>query len=316
MTIKKRIMPMSGKPTERGVALITAVLITALASVIAITMVSQQQLDIRRTGNLLDGDRAYIFALGIEGWALHVLDRDKRDKDSLDEDWAKVLPAITVEGGQVAGFFEDMQGRFNINNLVKNGKQSQVDIERFNRLLESLEISVPITEAIVDWIDPDTDITFPDGAEDSEYMGRKTPYRTANTPMTSASELLLVKGVTAEMYNALAPFIVALPEYTEINVNTAKDKVLMAIVQGITEADAVALSDIRKETPFRTVDEFRQQPVLSGRTVQTLGINVLSSYFLLDANARFGDHGKTRLFSLFARKPAKIQVVMRGQGTY
>lgn len=307
---------MNVKFPERGVALITAVLITAIASVIAITMVSQQQLDIRRSGNLLDGDRAYVFALGVEAWAMHVLDRDKRDKDSLDEDWAKILPAITVEGGKVAGALEDLQGRFNINNLLKDGKPSPLDVERFNRLLQSLEISQPITESIIDWLDPDTDITFPDGAEDSEYMGRKLPYRTANTAMLSTSELLLVKGVTPEMYYALAPYIVALPERTAINVNTAKDKVLMAVVPDITAADAVAIADIRKEKAFQTIDEFRQLPVLSGRTVPTEGINVLSSFFLLDASANFGDHGKTRLFSLFSRKPAKIQVVMRGQGIY
>lgn len=301
---------------QKGVALLTAVLITAIASVIAISMVSQQQRDIRRSGNLLDSDRAYMFALGAESWAMHILDKDERDKDSLQDDWAETLPKIYVEGGQIQGFIEDMQGRFNINNLVKNGKPSQVDAERFNRLLESLEITAPITEAIVDWLDADTDITFPDGAEDSEYMGRKVPYRTANAPMTSVSELLLVKGMTPQIYNAIAPYIIALPEYTDINVNTAKGPVLMALTPSLTEADVVTLMDLRKEKPFRTIDEFRQQPMFKDRPGLETGINVLSSYFMLDASAQFGDHGKTRLFSLFARKPAKIQVVMRGQGVY
>ena len=44
---------------QRGVALITALLITAIATIAAVAMASRQQIDIRRTGNIIDIDRAW-----------------------------------------------------------------------------------------------------------------------------------------------------------------------------------------------------------------------------------------------------------------
>src|SRR3569623_366557 len=208
---------------ERGVALITAVLITAVIAVAAVAMAAQQKLDVRRTANMIDGERAYVFALGVESWVQQVLARDRRDNqtDHLGEAWAKQLPAITVEGAVLAGRLEDLQGRFNLNNLVDKDKVSAVDVARFQRLLTSLAIDPNISNAVVDWIDPDADTTYPDGAEDAEYLRATPPYRAANRPMASASELLLVRGVTSEIYLKLAPVVAALPGRTAINVNTA-----------------------------------------------------------------------------------------------
>lgn len=302
---------------QRGVALITAVLITAVIAITAVAMAAQQNLDVRRTTNIIDSDRAYVFALGVESWAQQVLARDKRGNqtDHLGEDWALHLPPITVEGAVVTGHIEDMQARFNLNNLIdSNGKSSALDVQRFQRLLVAVGLNPGLSDAVIDWIDPDSDVTQPEGAEDAEYLHATVPYRTANRYFVSPSELRLIKGYTAENYEKLAPYVTALPIRTAINVNTASKEVLMALADGITDTDAEQLVDARGDDGFSSLAECLQHPALAGRAVDQNGLSVASDYFLLDAATQFG-RGQTRLYSVIARD-AGLHTVLRGQGTY
>lgn len=302
---------------QAGVALITAVLIAAVIAVIAMSMAAEQKLDVRRTANVIEGERAYVFALGVESWVGQVLARDKRDNqtDHLGEPWALQLPPITVEGAVVAGRIEDMQGRFNLNNLLDNGKPSPLDVQRFQNLLGVLGLDPNLANAVIDWLDPDADLSFPGGAEDGEYLRAATPYRAANRLMQSPSELLLVHGVTAEIYQQLAALVSALPERTDINVNTAPNDVLMALAPDISAEDAEALIETREENGFASVESFLQHPALAGRAVDVAGLSVASDYFLLDGATQFG-RGKMRLYSLLHREGGGARVLARGQGTY
>ena len=307
--------PVRGR--SKGVALITAVLITAAIAIAAVAMAAQQTLDTRRTANIIDGDRSYVFALGVESWAMQILMRDRRNNqtDNLHEDWALRLPPITVEGAVVTGHIEDMQGRFNLNNLVKDDKVSPLDMQRFQRLLTVLGFDPNLADAVVDWIDTDSDVTQPAGAEDPQYLRATVPYRAANRPFVSPSELLLVQGFTADVYQKLALYIAALPARTAIDVNTAPKELLMALADNITDDDAQQLVDGRGDSGFAGVDAFLQQQAIAGRGVNREGLSVATDYFLLDAATQFG-RGQTHLYSLLARGAAGINVVYRGQGAY
>lgn len=305
--------------SQSGVALITAMLVTAIVVVIAVSMATRQQLDIRRSANVLEGDQAYLFALGVESWALGILAQDRRDStsDNLGEAWATVLPPLEVEGGKIAGRIEDMQGRFNLNNLVSaDGKPSAPDIARFQRLLRALQLDPTLAQPIVDWIDPDSEKVSLDGAEDNEYLLRTPPYRAANAPLSSVSELRLVKGFTAETVARLAPFVCALPMRTEININTAKSEVLMTLGDNISKADADGMVQDRGLKGYPDIQKFLNSPMVKSRDIKQEGFAVASNYFLIDAAAQYG-RGQARLFSLVSRTTdGKAQVVMRGQGAY
>ena len=333
----------AGHPhAHRGVALITAILLTAIASMIAVSLIARQDLDIRRAGNVFDADRAYVFALGAEGWVRHILDRDDRKKDSLEEDWALTLPPISVEGGKIAGRIEDLQGRFNLNNLVNAGQPSQPDIQLFQRLLGALGMNPDIAIAAVDWADEDINATFPAGAEDDEYSSLPTPYRAANRPFVSPSELRLVKGVTLEIYETLAPYVAALPVRTPINVNTAPAPLLAALVSELTSnamsaEDAEEIVARREEKSFSSVEDFMNLEMVRGtgnnprhgdnagqrtggdgdnaRLTQS-AVGVTSEYFLLTAVAEYGQRGKVMLFSAFTRRGGKVAVLWRSQGVF
>jgi len=306
----------SNLQTQRGVALITAVMITAVIAIAAVAMASQQTLALRRTSNIIDSDRAYVFALGVESWAQQMLMRDlKQSKiDSLEEDWAQQLPPIAVEGAMVTGHMEDMQARFNLNNLIdKKGKASALDLKRFRQLLTVVGVDSGLADGVVDWIDPDSDVTQPNGAEDGEYMRSDVPYRAANRPFASVSELLMVKGFTTENYQKIAPFVTALPEYTDIDINTAPKEILMALGNGVTESDAQTVIDARGDQGFDSVSAFTGQQALAGRGVKPTGLSVSSDYFLLDAATKFGG-GQSRLYSIIVRGPNGATTISRGQG--
>ena len=225
------------------------------------------------------------------------------------------LPPISVEGAVVGGRLEDLQGRFNLNNLVKDNKVSPLDMQRFQNLLTVLSVDPGLANAVVDWIDPDADVTFPGGAEDGEYLRGAVPYRAANGPMASPSELLLVQGVTADIYQKLAPLVSALPARTDLNVNTAPKEVLMALAAEISGADADALIEAREKEGFGAMPAFLQQPALAGRGVDPAGLTLASDYFLLDGATQFG-RVKIRLYSVLQRGGGGVRTLVRGQGTY
>lgn len=304
--------------SQSGVALITALLVVAIVTVIATGMATRQQLDIRRSANILDRDQAYLLALGVESWGRSILIQDRRENnvDNLSEVWATVLPPLNVEGGEIAGHIEDMQGRFNINNLVKDGKPSPVDVQRFERLLRGLELNPNLSQAVIDWIDSDSETMPGNGAEDGEYLGHNPPYRTANNIISSISELRLVNGFTKEAVARLEPFISALPAYTLINVNTAPPEIFMMLADDLTKTDAEAILEDRGTKGYAEIQAFITSPTLKSRNIPADGLGVSSDYFRVDAASHFGK-GQVRLLALIHRTADnKAQTLVRAQGVY
>lgn len=278
---------MSLKYQERGVALITVMLILALATILAVSMSSRQQLDIHRSANIFNFEQAYQYVLGGESWAKQILKRDFDDNkiDSFEDDWATVLPPLPIEGGQMSGQIEDLQARFNLNNLVKDGKPNKLYVERFKRLLRNIELNEDMAAMIVDWVDSNEQTGFA-GAEDNEYLNLSPAYRTGNQPMDDVSELLLIKGVDFDSYEKLRPFVCVLKSETEINVNTASAEVLSSIVKDITLEDAKSLVEERNKEAHKKVEDFFEHPILKSTKVKKEGLGVSSQYFQLNSTAQ------------------------------
>jgi general secretion pathway protein K len=235
------------------VALITAMLITALATMLAANLAWDNALDLRRTMVLLHRDQAIQVALGAESWVIGILHQDLEDSqtDHLGEIWAIELPGLPIEGGEVFGAVQDLQGRFNVNNLIdENGEVDDESLEQFRRLLSALGLDPRFAGIAADWLDSDLDALFPDGAEDSIYTGMIPPYRTANQTLTSISELAALEGMDRPTFNALVPHITALPGRTSINANTATGAVLQSLAENITVADVENLISERESGGF------------------------------------------------------------------
>ncbi len=302
----------------RGTALVTALLVVAIASVAAAGLLGRQRIDIRRTDNVLTLEQAFIYARAAETWAGQVLLLDAKENktDSELDKWSSLLEPIAIDGGGLSVELSDQQARFNLNNLVDDsGRARKQDVEALERLLAAIEVDRSLAAAIVDWIDADINAGLA-GAEDVDYLALDVPYRTANRQFASVSELRRVRGITDEIYKKIEPYVTVLPERTTVNVNTAKLPVFLAVIKGIDETTANTFIEQRKTAPYETESSFLGQPGLEGLEVE--GISVSSNYFMVEVNVQYG-RSHTRQHSLVNRKTsadgaADIIVMARSRG--
>ena len=314
--------------TQRGVALITAVLIVALATIIAVNVSFSGYLDQRRSGTMFALDQGFEIATGAEAWAADILQKDKTSgskTDDFTEQWATPIPPIPVEGGDIAGQLEDMQGRFNLNSLVKSVdgtlQEDPKARERFERLLEILELEPKWAKIIVDWIDTDIQPSFPDGAEDNIYTAQTPPYRTPNMPITRSSELLAIAGFGLERYRKLEPFVTALPQDATINLCTASPELLDALLAGQRQFTLARdnVTNTRKQRCFPTLQDFEQSLTGSQQKAELVGGKVIgetSSYFRANIWVTIGTTQLT-LYSLLYRANGTnlVRPILRSFGT-
>jgi general secretion pathway protein K len=228
---------------QRGVALLIAILLVAFGTIIAAAMAYDNAMTARRAAATFEFDQALLVAEGAESLAAYGLQQTFKESPSYTgagQPWSTPLPPSEVTPGvMLEASLEDLQGRFNINDLVQmDGNQpNTAAIAAFQRLLASLNLDQKLAYYIVDWIDKNTEPMDPDGAEDSVYMEMDPPYRTPNLPITSTSELLAMPGVTRAEFDTLAPYIVALPLGTPINTCTASAPVLNALIGHVEYSD-------------------------------------------------------------------------------
>jgi len=306
---------MTRRTTNRGVALITAMLITALASMVAANLAWDNALDVRRTMVLLNHEQAVQVALGAESWVIGILHQDLEDSetDHLGEIWAIQLPGLPIDGGEVTGTIEDLQGRFNVNNLIDdNGEVVPESLERFRRLLIALELDPRFAGIAADWIDSNIEAAFPDGAEDPIYTGIIPPYRSANQSLTSASEFAALDGMTRESFNILRPHITALPGRTSININTATGPVLQSLDDNLSAADVERLLAERESAGFADI----QSTFSSLVTPDVLNtLDESTNYFQLKVVVRI-DTVRVTLYSVLQRGPqGGVAPILRSLGT-
>ena len=294
---------------QRGVALITAIVLVAIATVLAVHIGTRAALDLRRTAGLIALDQGWHVALGAEAWAAEVLrdDREDSETDHLAERWAQPLPPLPVDGGDVRGALEDMQGRFNLNNLITgDGTVNEFAIARLERLLANVGADQRWARIMADWLDTDTVPGFPEGAEDGAYLSQNPPYRSANGPVTTTSELMALPGMTLEEFQRIRPYVAALPVGTTTNICTAAPPVLASLIEGGTDfGDADSLTSNRGDGCFPTIADLQAtldpalyqalQPTISDTsnwfravTVVRIGTSELTLYSLVERNSSGG----------------------------
>lgn len=300
---------------QRGVALITALLIAALIAIVTYNLSFESSLDARRTMVLLYRDQAVQVALGAESWIATILAEDAAatETDHLGEIWASDLPGLPIDGGTVTGEIIDLQGRFNVNNLVDgDGEVDDLYLEQFQRLLIALELDPRFAGIAADWIDPNREASFPDGAEDGIYTSLTPPYRPANQALVNASELAALEGMDRETFKRLEPHITALPGRTAINVNTATPPVLLSLDENLTPGDVDALVAEREGAGF---GDFQGTftPLVNNELLAELTES--SSYFQLKVVVQIATVRVT-LFSIFERTPqGDVVPILRSLGT-
>lgn len=315
---------MSGAPArrQRGVALLTAVLVVALAAILVAMILDDGNAALARTRNALRAEQADALSQGLESWAVRVLRQERQaegDVDRRNDAWAAGLPPTDVPGGRVMGALADLDGRYNLNNLVGDaGVPNAVQRQRFERLLRALKLDPALVDPVVDWIDPDGEAGAR-GAEDAWYLQQQPPYRAANRRMMHVSELRLVRGVTAEVYAALAPHVTALPRatasadgVTPVNVNTATAAVLQSLDERITEG--LARRYVESGASWASPADFATELQKLGVVAPPAAIEVKSEWFV--ARAEIELDGIGFVYSSLIERGARNAVVARSRGAW
>lgn len=226
-------MPDPRNPQERGVALLTVLLLVAVMAVVASTALERVALATRMTGNGGAVDQARAFAdAGLAVARLRIGDMTASNpaKITLAGNWLGTPQSVPVPGGLATVQVIDGGNCFNLNSVVAGESEAAlrarpVAVAQFQALLETLGIDARQAQSaaagLADWIDSDS-VPQPGGAEDETYAQVQRPYRAANRLMVDPSELRAVAGVTPAIYDLARPWVCALPvtDLSPININT------------------------------------------------------------------------------------------------
>lgn len=301
---------------DKGIALVTVMLIVALATVVATQMLGRVQLQMQRATNIAFNQQAYWYAMGVEAFTKRVLFtsfEDEPNKTSLEQIWAQGETTYPVEFGEITGEIFDLQACFNINALKSTGGGASAGSppapkspaqQAFKKLLTSLEINDVsefdaeyLADALTDWLDSDNSIASSGGAEDNDYAAKEFPYLAANNYIASVAELRLVEHFTVPIINAIKPYICVIPNESlyQLNINTISSEqavILQAVLDLSSLDEAEDILSSRDEAGFSDIQEFYDLPEvkkLNLKTDQKKHLVVDSDYFQLKASTSFND---------------------------
>jgi general secretion pathway protein K len=300
---------------QRGVVLISVLLIVALLTALVYKLVDRHSLTIAQTQNAFSSDQTIAYALGGESFARQLLKEDfdndsEEPVDSLLEPWAAALVPFDVENDGVMEIqIRDMNSCFNLNALAAD--DYELSLTQFKTLLRNLNVPDALADAWRDWVDADANI-HGFGAEDGEYLLLENGYRTANQMAGHWSELRLINGMQPDYIKALRPHVCTLPDdRMKLNVNTASSHVLAALSPDLAHSSLEPFT--QSERGYTDTQELLDQfPSLN---VATANLQVTSEYYLVQVRAEQGN-SITNLASLLHRDPTDgtINLIYRDFG--
>lgn len=325
---------------QHGIAMLTAIILVAIAAIVATAIAWQSQLAARRGIAVFTVAQSLALAEGAEALAAYALRSHQQNNPQIaapNQDWAKPYGPVEMDAGAtLEASLEDQAGKFNLNSVVMaapgGGPQPPAGalpgaistplaedhnaVAQFEALLAGLNIDSIYAARLVDWIDTDDQPTFPGGAEDGFYLSQQPPHRVPNLPLTSISELLSM-GMDRVSYEKLAPFVTALPPDTKLNICTAPGEVLDAISgQRSFGLDPKQLAQQRQQFncyPDRAA--FLAGVSSEWKSYVPNHVDTRSSYFRLRTWITIGTTRFT-LYSLIKQDPSgQIRPILRTFGT-
>ncbi|MCQ2995425.1 type II secretion system minor pseudopilin GspK [Pseudomonas syringae] len=312
---------------QRGMAIISALLIAAVVAVIAGGMLTRQTIftrSLEAEQQRVEG--AWLLHGGVELSRQLLMDAWQRDPlTRLDQAWAQPIfaPALSNRTGPFDGRLEDEQGKFNLRNLVADDRVDEEQLLNFERLCQSLEINPAVSQRISQRvISAYPRLLHPERADQAALSpgfdsGRGTSPDAARKPepakrpmLRSLDDLRSVEGVTDDVLARLAPYMTILPALTWINGNTASALVLAANVPGLSLQRAQALVAERDSGQwFINRGDFVNRLRMPKATMDTIRIGITSDWFRLHGRARSQQRQVSLDALLYRAKDALPQVI-------
>lgn len=317
---------MNIKP-QQGIALITILVMVALATILAATIAKRQANTAENTAYLMRQNQSLLYAKSAEAFFSELLVDDAEnagDIDHLQENWAKPMPAFPVEDGFVSGTLEDQSGKFNLNSLVNADGMPNLQAKAwFEKLLLRVGLPENLSEAVIDWQDVDNETIGAMGAEASYYQGLAQGYLPANSKFHSVQELKLVRGFEGAKYLQIADYVTAVPTSdSKLNINTAPAMLLASLdpkldikaVQQVLQQRQSNLEYFASVNDLWVIEPFSQVSAdVRGEVSNLLGVK--SEYFKAKIDMMLS--GRKRQFSSdLVRKDKTVYVASRSMAPF
>jgi general secretion pathway protein K len=304
---------------QRGVAVITALLLTTLAISLVASLFWQQQVQVRSMENQRLHLQTKWILRGALDWATLVLRQDGYDHPNytaLDHVWATPLAETRLDqyierervqgenfNATLSGNIIDATSRYNLTNLARDGQVDQTQVKVFRRLLQNVQLDQGLAERAARVVATTQTVApkeaTPDGGDagggtagGGSTGGGSTGGGTPNPPvgrtgpsttmkLLQVDDLLAVPGFDQAAVDKLRPFVIVLPEQTPVNVNTAPAEVLAAVLPKTSVSGANALLARRKQAPWNDFLKFRTE--VGEDELAADVADVKSSWFLVDS---------------------------------
>lgn len=293
---------------QKGVAIITALLLSTLAVTIVTSLFWLQQVQVRSMENQRLQLQTRWILRGALDLSRLILNQDFIDSQTitrLDGVWATPLEETRLDdyvererlqgenfNATLSGRMTDAQARYNLGNLAQ-GKQIQTaEVEVFARLLSNLRLDSGLAQNVASMVAQSNTVAVPQ----QEQAGSNEPMG-----MVRVEDLLAVSGFTPQAIEQLRDYVIVLPASpVSVNVNTAPAEVLSALVPGLSLSDAAAMVSARKTVYYRSKAEFQALYQVAGKTI-TAAWDVRSDYFLAYSRVKL-DRASLETQSLLARR--------------
>lgn len=278
------------KNRQAGIAVVSAILFTALVVSVAVAMMFEQQRFINRLENHFSATQARWMGEASIHWSRAILAEDAKSGavDHLKENWALKLPATPFEGGTVRGFISDQQQYCNLNNIRQLGDTAQENTDFFKRVLLAIGAKPDTVDALKDWVDSDSELTYPYGAESEYYLALPIAYRAGNQPLIEMGNLSRIQGFTAESIARLSQYSNVLPEPTPVNVNTASPELLGLMLPELSQFELQTIVAARDLHPFKNISEVSKLINQSKLSLSDSQFSTGSRYFMVSSQTQFG----------------------------
>ncbi len=321
------------RKTERGMALLAALMGIALMTIIVMDLTASTMLGYRSAANQANELRAdYLARSGVNiGLALLVQHTSQeiqtnQQVDGLSQAWAIPYGPIPVGGGFASVSIQDEDRKLNINQLinVQNGGQNPAFEPVLEKLFVLIGVSLDVIPAIIDWLDPDSIPDGPTGAEADFYMRLMPPYAPRNGPMPSIGDLRMIRGIDDPTFFKLRQYLTVYgnPQnpgaLQPVNINTAPPEVIAAMDSNL--ADPSTIKEImarRLEQPFTQAD-LNSLPGSTGSTGSSpdqggAGVSgaftVISQFFTIEGRGSYAGAREVVYATVLRQGPGPSQLL-------
>lgn len=259
---------------QRGVALLTVLLLLAVAVAACTALMVGQQRQILSQVDQASHRQAWQWALEVEARSLQALSEAASHR---------VMPVVVLppppEHTQWQGQLVDLSGRLNLNALVSGpGQLDSQAYARFQRLLQLLQLPSALARTVIARIDP---AAVP--------AGPAVPPLPVHGALADSSELRTLPGFDAAVWATLEPHVTALPAGIGLNLNQASAPVLASLADGLGQAGGQRLRAARPPGGWASVAAFTGQPALARQVIASQGLAVEGRAYQIHSRIRHAD---------------------------